>query len=347
MSIVCVDPGTDALWRRLTEGRPTGAFSSPAWVRVLTETYGLDVRAWVLLDETGEPTAGIPFCRVSDIMGERIVSLPFSDYCDPVVSDAADWHELVQRLLSEGCPVFIRCLHNRLPGDDERFAVPKRARWHAIDVRPELATLWHSLHESSKRAIQKAQRCGVVVRPASGAAELRVFHDMHVKLRKYKYRLLAQPYAFFVSIWQQFLQNQQGQLLLAMQGDRILGGVMLLDWQGSVYYKFNASVPEELGHRPNDLLMWESIKYARSRNASYLDLGLSDWDQEGLIRYKRKFATDEGIISFVQYSPDLEQLHRQTAARAVFGQLTSTFTSASVPDEVSRTAGELLYRFLA
>jgi hypothetical protein len=31
----------------------------------------------------------------------------------------------------------------------------------------------------------------------------------------------------------------------------------------------------------------------------------------------------------------------------MFGRLTDAFTDASVPDEVSRTAGELLYRFLA
>jgi CelD/BcsL family acetyltransferase involved in cellulose biosynthesis len=169
VSIVCVDPGIDPLWRRLAEERPTSAFSSPAWMRVLRDTYGLDLRAWVVLDDRGEPTAGIPFCRISDVMGDR----------------------------------------------------------------------------------------------------------------------------------------------------------------------------------PNDLLMWESIKYAKQKNAACLDLGLSDWDQEGLIRYKRRFATDEGVISFVQYSPDVEQLQRQNAARAVFGQLTGTFTNASVPDDVSRTAGELLYRFLA
>jgi len=47
--------------------------------------------AYVILDDCGEPQAGIPFCRIADIMGERILALPFSDYCDPLVNDQECW----------------------------------------------------------------------------------------------------------------------------------------------------------------------------------------------------------------------------------------------------------------
>jgi CelD/BcsL family acetyltransferase involved in cellulose biosynthesis len=347
MPTTCVDPRTDPLWQQLVTQQASSAFHSPAWMRVLAGTYGLDVRAIVLLDESGRPRAGIPFCRISDIMGERIVSLPFSDFCDPVVSQPDDWSPLVGGLLAERCPVSIRCLHNRLPCADERFALVKQARWHGADLRPDRDTLWRRLHDSSRRAVHKAQRQGVVVRVARGAEELRAFHDMHVKVRKYKYHLLAQPYAFFESIWRNFVEEQRGTLLLAIHEEKIISGVMLLEWQDVLYYKFNASTPAALSLRPNDLLMWETIQHGKDRNCSHLDLGLSDWDQEGLIRYKRKFATCEGVISSVQHSCDAEQLRRQGEMRGMFGRLTHAFSDASVPDEVSRTAGELLYRFLA
>ena len=275
------------------------------------------------------------------------MSLPFSDYCAPVVNDAAHWQQLRDKLLADECPISMRCLHNEIPLADETFATLNRARWHGVDLRRDLASLWHSIHESSKRAIQKAQRCGVSVRPAQSTDELWVFHDMHVKLRKYKYGLLAQPFAFFENIWRQFVENDKGALLLAMHEERIIGGVMLLEWSGNVYYKFNASVPDELGYRPNDLLMWESINYAKARHADRLDLGLSDWEQTGLIQYKRKFASDEKVISFLHYAPDSEQLNRQRALRGVVGEITSAFADPSLPDEVTRAAGQVLYRYLA
>ena len=115
MRIVNVDPRTDPLWDKLLDENTSSVFNSPAWLRVLSDTYGWETRALVLLDTRGAPRAGIPFCRIADLMGERIVMLPFSDYCDPIVADFDGWQELVDEFLLEGCPIVARCLHNDIP----------------------------------------------------------------------------------------------------------------------------------------------------------------------------------------------------------------------------------------
>jgi len=51
----------------------------------------------------------------------------------------------------------------------------------------------------------KSQREGLVVRLAQSEEELRAFFEMHLKVRKYKYGLLAQPYRFFQNIWRHFI----------------------------------------------------------------------------------------------------------------------------------------------
>ena len=79
MDIVCVDPKTDRRWQRLLARYGGSVFHSPAWIRALADTYGFDIRAHVLVDGFGEPQAGVPFCRISDLRGERFVVLPFSD----------------------------------------------------------------------------------------------------------------------------------------------------------------------------------------------------------------------------------------------------------------------------
>src|SRR5437764_233372 len=128
MNVITVDPRTDPLWQRLVSEQRSDVFHSPAWARVLAETYGWEPVARVLLDETGQPRAGIPFCRVADIIGERIVSLPFSDYCDPLVVDSSQWNHLLEGLLAEGLPIAARCLHNVIPLADERFTLATPAR---------------------------------------------------------------------------------------------------------------------------------------------------------------------------------------------------------------------------
>ncbi len=130
---------------------------------------------------------------------------------------------------------------------------------------------------------------------------MRQFFDMHLSIRKYKYQLLAQPYRFFEKIWQHLIQSGHGSLVTIHHGEEVISGAIFLRWQGKCYYKFGASKREFLSLRPNDLLIWSGIEYAKASGDSYFDLGLSDWDQDGLIAFKRKFATDEKTISFLEY----------------------------------------------
>src|SRR5258707_14891482 len=115
MNIVRVDPRTDPVWQLLVDRTPSSVFHSPAWIQVLTDTYGWEASAYVVLDDGGEPCAGIPFCRIADILGERIVALPFSDYCDPLVDNPDTLRCLIDQLLPEHCPITVRCLRNDLP----------------------------------------------------------------------------------------------------------------------------------------------------------------------------------------------------------------------------------------
>lgn len=345
MSVICVDPRTDPLWETLVTQCQSSVFHSPAWIQVLAETYDWKAQAYVILNDAGEPEAGLPFFQIADARGERIVSLPFSDYCDPLVATADQWNTLLDGLLVEHVPITVRCLHNSIPLADSRFLLVDRAKWHGLDLRPDIDTHWRKLDSSARRAIQKAQRDGVEIRVAQDVDELRVFYQMHLGIRKHKYHLLAQPYRFFENIWHQFMDQGCGLLMLAVYQDRIIGGVLFLEWQDTLVYKFNASNPNFLAHRPTDLLIWEAIHYGKSKGYDYLDFGLSDWDQDGLIRFKRKFATEEKTISFLRYPtyrpPNLQQKHFQS----LLPQLTDLFTDASVSDAVTEKAGDLLYRF--
>lgn len=326
-------------------------------MQALTNTYGFEVRAYVALSLEGEPVAGLPFVRVEDPLGKRIVSLPFSDYCDPLVDNAHVWAQLSARLSAEACPITLRCLHNTLPLNDPHFALTKRAKWHGVDLRAELTTLQSNLHSSAKRAIRKAQRGGVTVSAITSREALRTFFDLHLQTRKYKYRLLAQPYEFFEALYHAFLREQRGVLMLAVHDGHVIGGTMFIGWGETLFYKFNASDRHHLAYRPNDLLIWSGIEYAKANGYTHLDFGLSDWEQEGLIRYKRKFATEEKTISFLRHSPNSAPSESEPSGdtlntpgnteqmRQLLPQLTELFTDPSVPDAVTESAGNALYRF--
>ncbi len=59
MNIICVKPQNDPFWNKLVGQCSSDVFHSSAWMRALTETYGFDIQAHVLLDDAQEPVAGI------------------------------------------------------------------------------------------------------------------------------------------------------------------------------------------------------------------------------------------------------------------------------------------------
>ena len=57
----------------------TSLFSSPEWIEILSRTYGIEIQASVL--ENPSVPATLLFGHIRDVRGDRIVCLPFSDYC--------------------------------------------------------------------------------------------------------------------------------------------------------------------------------------------------------------------------------------------------------------------------
>lgn len=347
MDVVCVNPLTDPLWLTLIQEQRSSVFHTPEWMRVLTDTYGFDIRAYLLLNENGAPEAGMPFCRICDLRGDRIVALPFCDYLDPLAASADQWNTLLEQLTAEHVPVIFRCLHNVVPLADERVREFKRAKWHGVDLRRADDALWMSLDGAARRAIQKAQRSDIEILVADSEAMMRAFFEMHLRVRKYKYQLVAQPYSFFANIWRHLLEPQKGFLLLAAQAGDIVAGIVFLCWKDTVYYKFNASSLDRLDCRPNDLLIWTGMQRAKAQGYAALDFGLSDWDQTGLLQYKRKFASVEATIHFMKYDGTGETPTHARQAGALFPQLTDLFTNEQVPDSITEKAGDALYRFFA
>ena len=345
--VVTVDPLTDPSWRDLVARSEASVFQSPQWLEVLARTYGFEPRATVLIDEGSRATAGIPYCIVDAPPRKRIAAPPFSDYADPLVSDLEQWNALIDPLLGERCRISIRCLRSDVPMADDRFTVIDHAKWHGLDLSPDAESLWAGLHSSARRAIRKAEKEGVVVREASDTAELRAFFELHLRTRKHKYGLLAQPYAFFEHIWELFVEAGSGSIACALMGDRVIASVFFLDWQGTRYYKFSASDPAYAAARPNDLIIWNAVEDAKANGLTLLDFGLSDWDQEGLVRYKRKYASDERTISFLRHEPEATAPASEADLGPTLGSLTELLTDDSVPDEITERAGELLYRFFA
>jgi CelD/BcsL family acetyltransferase involved in cellulose biosynthesis len=342
----CLDPVTDPQWSTLVSRRRGGLFHSPLWLGAVQDAYGIPLQTAVVMNGHDQPAAGIPFACLEGPPGPRLVAAPFCDSCDPLYEHREQLDQLIAALAARRLPVLLRCLDAAIPALCH-FTVTKRARWHAITLAETEETRWKAIAPATRRAIQKARREGVEVRPLAPGSDLAAFHRLHVALRKAKYRLLAQPLAFFEAIAGRFLPAGNWHALGAWLGDRLVAGTIFLRWGDTLYYKFNASALDALDTRPNSLLTWEGMNLACVLECRRLDLGPSDDDQPGLIRFKRQFGAEERELRFLRRDPPGWDTRPALANQRMLGELTRLLTRPEVPDEISAEAGAHLYRYFA
>ena len=89
---------------------------------------------------------GIPFCRIKSwLTGRRLVSLPFSDHCEPLVNNAKEFNAIAIRMtrcVEQGRERYVelRPLHY-LPEASAVLGVGATYQFHSIDLRPSWTQL--------------------------------------------------------------------------------------------------------------------------------------------------------------------------------------------------------------
>src|SRR5579872_5964760 len=142
-----VDPLQDPRWDELVQRHAHGSvFHSPRWLEALRTAYGYDpvVISTCAPDET--LANGLVFCRVrSWLTGHRMVSVPFSDHCEPLVQSSEALEKILKSLRNQCRDKNCRYLEMR-PSNSEAYGgvLPSWQRYyrHSIDLHPGLDVIF-------------------------------------------------------------------------------------------------------------------------------------------------------------------------------------------------------------
>ncbi len=314
-------------------------FHSEPWRQAVEQTFDVKILEFV---PTSEPGARAYYSALADIRGERVVSIPFSDFCDPLIETEAGWGEFADHLRSYGRPVTVRPFRNPLAIEDRSFDRATDLLWHGIDLTSGADHIWDGLKSKQRTAIRRAPKAGLSFRFSSRADDLATFHAMHVDLRKTKYRMLAHPLSFFEALHDRFGDDMV--VLLAEEDDGTpVAAMVLFAWNDRWYYKFSASYPRN--YRPNAAMIMAACREGADRGLGMLDLGRSDIDQPGLVQFKQQFATEELVLTTLRWQPDDYDDPIGAEVGRTLAVVTELLTDPSVPNHLTAAGGDLLYRY--
>jgi CelD/BcsL family acetyltransferase involved in cellulose biosynthesis len=325
--IQIIDPREAPDWDAFVASHPDATvFHTSAWASVILDSYRYKPLYHVARDESGAIRAAIPLMQVEGrLTSRRLVGLPFSDLCAPLLDAAPQSRSLLDavKLLAETSDA--GHLELRGPGalspETAGFEQGEAFYQHVVPVPETEAETERQLHSSARRAIRKAAKEGLAVRASSDDEDMREFYRLMVMTRR-KHGLLPQPWRFFANIQRHVVDAGHGWLLLAEHEGEVIAGDLLLQFRNQMVYKFNASDQAHLHLRPNNVLLWEAIRLSAARGCTSLDLGRCDEDNEGLRRFKMLWGSEETTLRYFSYRPAGARngrLATSAPGRAVFG----------------------------
>jgi Acetyltransferase (GNAT) domain len=299
-----VDPTSDADWDQLVISHPhSTVFHSSAWARVLSKTYGHKPIS-LLLCQSGEPIALVPLLEVSSpFTGRRGVSLPFTDFCDPLFFSGCDSNTVLKLLCELAGSRQWRYFEIRA-GNAAAFRATPSVKFygHRLDLRSGPEALFARFSGSVRRAIRKAQRSGVTIEIQQSEDSTREFYDIHSRTRR-RHGLPPQPLSFFLNIHDLIIRSGLGFVILAKHGDRSIAGAVFLHKSNKAVYKFGASDERAQHLRANNLVFWEAIQLLAQQGFEELHFGRTSLENEGLRRFKISWRPAEETIEYFRFCP--------------------------------------------
>jgi lipid II:glycine glycyltransferase (peptidoglycan interpeptide bridge formation enzyme) len=348
--VYALQPLEDPRWNGFVERHPRASvFHSSAWLQALYQTYGYEPIAFTTSAANQDLENGIVFCRVESwLTGRRMVSLPFSDHCEPLV-EADDEAAIIAGILeqeSEGKRwryVELRPLQSVAVATPLRHTTVTYA-FHQLDLSPDLDTLFRNFHKNStQRKIRRAEREGLTYREGSTDALLQEFYGLF-KLTRERHGVPPQPRKWFINLMKSF--GDALKIRVAYQGDRPVAAMVTLRHKDTMVYKYGGSDTRFNNLGSMHSLYWRAIQDAKSAGLRYLDFGRTDAHQQSLITFKNRWGAKQSVLTYSRYGAAESSTHIFDLSMAKWKTRAARSVLSHLPSSVVSRIGQVLYRHI-
>jgi CelD/BcsL family acetyltransferase involved in cellulose biosynthesis len=340
-----IDPLQDVRWPEFLERHSMATlFHSKEWLDALHRTFGY--RPSVLTNAApGEPlTNGLAFCRVrSWLTGRRMVSVPFSDHCTPLIDGKEEFAGLLSHLRQETDQGREKYLEVRsiagTPGMPQDSPESSGFCLHRLDLRPSLNDLFHSLHESCiRRKISRAHRQGVTYQDEMSEELLQTFYQLVILTRR-RHEIPPQPLSWFRNLIA--CLGDSVKIRLASCNGEPAAGILTIRYKNSMTYKYGCSDPRFHRLGPMQMLMWRAIQEAKENGLAEFDMGRTAWTNRGLLIYKDRWGATRSTLLYLRDPAGKPDVNIDGVPMRIAKRILSF-----APDSFLRSAGNVLYRHI-
>lgn len=345
-----IKPLEDCRWEAFLERHARASlFHASPWLRALNQTYGYDPIAYTTSPPRSDLRNGLLLCRVNSwLTGHRLVSLPFSDHCEPLVDDTADLADLTlaieQRLLQEKLRYMeMRPLSTALVDQSSLYKSTFSYCFHQLDLRPDLDALYANCHKSTTRNIRKAEREGLTYEEGRSQSLFDAFFRLYVLTRR-RHQAPPQPKAWFANLINCFGEDLK--IRVAYRDGRALAAILTLRYRDTVSYKYGGSDHDFNNLGATHSLIWKAILEAKKNGLRVLDLGRSDSGNNGLITFKDRFGSQRSTLIYSRFAASRDSKSHYQARADNWAKRVARAATNKMSNRVFCTVGSLIYKHI-
>ena len=342
MTIYTIDPIGDPRWTEFINHHDSASvFHSIPWLETVRQTYGYEPVVYTTSPPSAPLLNGIVLCQVNSwLTGRRMVSVPFSDHCEPLLdstSNAAAIAEELKKTVDSRKWKYVELRpRSDILGLDGVVKAPA-CYLHMLDLRPAADELLRRTHKTSIQApIKRAEREGIGYERGNSERLLNVFYRLMVQTRR-RHQLPPQPIEWFRNLAARM--GDQLQIRVAFKQGEAIASIVTLQHKAVAVYKYASSDSRfhNLGGTP--FLLWKAILEAQAAGMTCMDFGRSDADNPGLITFKDRWGAKSSQLSYLRWSrKQIPSVARQRSSGVV------KHLFAMMPDAVLEMTGRILYR---
>lgn len=332
-----------AILEFITRENDATIYHHPAWLKALSKTFNYEVYYLTVSDSAVNIEGVIPFLKLDSwLTGKRIITLPFSTYCDPLidVQRLPEAIEFLREKFEDFSVVDIRSLNNYQDYLTD-FSVSSDYCTHILKLKNTVEEIFSSFHPTSVRAsIRRAEKNNLTIDWEKSYEHLKIFYQLEFKLRK---RLLLPPipYNFFKNVYEELIKYDFISIPIVYKDNIPISAGFILNFKDKYYLEYTASDNNYLNLYPNHKLFFEVIKNAYNSGARFVDFGRTNLENISLITFKEKWAAEIYPV-FHHHSPKKRFIKKENASlKKILMNL-----NAVLPDFILKLEGDIIYKHL-
>lgn len=165
------------------------------------------------------------------------------------------------------------------------------SRTVVLDLRKSEDELISAMRPKHRQYIRKAEKNGIRIKEGKGDDIDTIGEIIEQIGRENKYVFHNRDY--YRKAYELFSSEKNAAILLALSGEKIVGGYLLIFNEKNVFEMYGGCTREGNSLLASYLLKWESIKYSKKLGKQFYDQWGAEFRYPGLVQFKEGFG---GIV---------------------------------------------------